>query len=740
MIGVGLRLPAGLAAGAGCLVLALGLALPELAPVFRVILSLSALPAFLSAGWLFRDAGRLAEAEREALRAERALLRDRRKEFEAERTAVRAELERRTRLLERREADLADRLTRFHEWMEFPGGSFDANLSADPDSHEPDPEALRRKDLAALEVVRERTDRIFDRIKHGEYYADGAFRRERMSADIIDLFESVARVYNPESQHPLLETSIEQLFRSLGRASLQMLVVLDGLPLKLKRQNLRGMYEKIQKGVKLYSLYRDWKPFIDKTQSLRWAGRLAISSNPVTAVGWIAVQEGAIYGARKFSSHVMERYALGLLFDLSFIIGGEAAGIFGGDFRRREPDWIYGVELTDLLRRVPLNRTILRDALNEIGRLRLRSEYDRVFLYRCVAAGRSARPEDFDCRGALSLAERQGVAERLEAFLAKHVDAPAQTAEKWAQAAENRLGVRLRVDLDVPAPLEAEQAADALRCLAGFLMDVKRFPADRLAGALAESRCARLLAEAAGPEAMDRRVQTLAAEPPMMFDYPGLDPDGPLLDPFLEDLIDLCVRVFPFGRGEEEVRENTARHFRHKDLKSLVKRMDRAFVNHLAERLGPDSPERRVKPDVARALLGLFPSDEPVLFLYRDVRIDLPAGETADDNDETVSEGDLWLMAAADRLWLARLGDSPESGQTVADVLWEGRPRGVDAVFLTEETGRFGGHGMLSGGRWRRGPEGASLRIPGPTLGGRDKFFRPLRRFVGREPEIVEAE
>jgi hypothetical protein len=175
-------------------------------------------------------------------------------------------------------------------------------------------------------------------------------------------------------------------------------------------------------------------------------------------------------------------------------------------------------------------------------------------------------------------------------------------------------------------------------------------------------------------------------------------------------------------------------------LKALLKRMDRAYVDHLAEQLDPDSPERRVKPEVARGLLGLLPAEEPARFLYRDVRIDLPPGETVGEGDESVPEGSLWLMAAAEQLWLARLGDSPESGGSVAEVLWEGRSRGVDAVFLTEETGRFGGHGVLSGGRWRRGPDGAALRIPGPTLGGRDKFFRPLRRFVGREPEIVEAE
>lgn len=734
----GFRIPAGLAAGGGLLVLGLGLGLPGLPPDFRAWIALAAAPGLIAGGWIFRSSRGLAEAERAGLREEREALRERTRKFEKERAELRAELERRVRNLERREADLSDRLTRFHEWMEFPSEPA-APREADR-SPEPEPEEMRRKDEAALAVVRDRTDRIFEKIKQGSYYEAGAFRRERVSQDVIDLFDSVARVYNPESQNPLLETSVEQLFRAISRASLQVLVAMDGLPLDLKRQNLRGMYETVRKGVKVYGVYRHWKPWLDKTQSLRWAGRLAISANPVTAIGWIAVQEGVLYGTRKFSSHVAERYALGLLFELSFIIGAEAAGIFGGDFRHRDPDWMYGAELTALLRRAPLTPETLREGLNEVGRLRLRSEYDRVFLYRCLAAGKSARPEKFDCRGALSLPQRQRVAERLESFLEKHTETPPATAAAWTGEVEDRLGVRLRVDLEVPALPEPEQAADALGCLAGFLMEAKRFPAERLAETLAETRCARLLSEAGGAEALDRKLQALTAAPPMRLDYPEVHPNGPLLEPFLEDLTGLCVREFPWGRGERAALENAARYFRRKDLKALLKRMDRAYVEQLAGRLDPDSPERRVKPEVARALLGLLPSAEPVRFLYRDVHVEIPAGAADEENSETVPDGALWLMAAGDRIWLARLADSPEDGRTLAEVLWEGRPRGVDAVYLNEETGRFGGHGVLSGGRWHRGPAGASLRIPGPALAGRDKFFRPLRRFAGREPEIIEAE
>jgi hypothetical protein len=704
-----------------------------LEPPVRALFSIpGALPIF-AAFRMLRHARRLDAEERSALRTERENLDDLKERFEADREAILAELNRRGRELERREASLTDRLIRLREWMEFPldsegdsetnaGGDAGTNPASSPGT-EADAERIRRLDRAAAGVVRERTEQIFERVKRGDYAIDGEFHRERLVTDLIDIFESVARVYNPGSARPLLETSLEQLLRSVGRASLQLLVFLDGLPLKLQGMNLRSAYDNVQRGVKVYDFYRYAKPFWDKSLTARWAGRIAMAANPVASLGWIVLQEGAIIGARKLSEQMLNRYALGLVHELAFIVGAEAAGIFGGDFRHREPDWIYGAELTELLRRVSPTRDTLRKGLDEVGRLRLRSEYDRVFLYRCLASGRSAGPARYDCRGILSLPERQRIAERLEAFLKKYAESAPDTADRWVEAVEERLGVRMRVDGEISAGDVSEQARDALGSLAGFLLEIKGFRSEALGDFLADSRCGKCLADESGPTAPEAALAAIAAEPPMLFDYPGLDPDGPVADAFLDDLADFCVRAPPRGRGERDVLESAARYFRRKDLKSRLKRIDRAYVDRLAEQLSEESPERRVRPGIARAILGLLEGEETADFLYRDIRIEGVVG---------MPVSDLWLLGTAGRLRLVHLAEESEEKRPSAPVLWEALPGdGEDGIRLAFENGRLGGHCRISGGRWWTGDANGVLRISGPALSSRERFYRPLRRFAG---------
>ena len=100
-------------------------------------------------------------------------------------------------------------------------------------------------------------------------------------------------------------------------------------------------------------------------------------------------------GAQALARHVIDRQALALLSSLVRVIGYEVAGIYGGSFRHRDANWIYAAELTELVSEFPLSRDSLAHALREIGALELRSEYDRVFLYRCLANRKSAEPERY---------------------------------------------------------------------------------------------------------------------------------------------------------------------------------------------------------------------------------------------------------------------------------------------------------------------------------------------------------
>lgn len=389
--------------------------------------------AFLFRRELSTEEIRLLEQRRE-IDENRARLQEEEARLGEARKAVEAELTRRTRLIEQREADLFQKLMTFHEWMEFPEGLGAGEAPADSGRFE--------KDQAVMALIRQRTEQLFEDIKNRVYQKDGRFEKGRLLMDMLALMESVARIYQPGSENPLLETNVELLLRAANRIALQMLVVLEQLPLDIKSYSFRNIYESVQTGIKIYGVYKAANPYWNFLRPVYYLGRYGLGANPVTlGVAW-ALGEMAKTGARKLSSHLANRYALNLLHDMVFIVGSEAAGIYGGDFRHRESNWVFGAELTDLMRRFPITQEMLLHGLNEIGRLRLRSEYDRIFFYRCLAARKSADPGRVDARRFLAEPERTAIARRLAAFFNRHIPHDAfRKTRLWKADAEARLGV-----------------------------------------------------------------------------------------------------------------------------------------------------------------------------------------------------------------------------------------------------------------------------------------------------------
>src|SRR5262249_889562 len=151
------------------------------------------------------------------------------------------------------------------------------------------------------------------------------------------------------------------------------------------------------------------------------------------------------------------------------------AGIYGGDFRHRDANWIYAAELTELVCQFPLSRDSLSHALREIGTLDLRSEYDRIFLYRCVASGKSARPGRFAAVSILSTDERRAVATRLERFLDAFIHGKsADRVGHWKTAAEERLGLKLSIAAKSLSHSVRDQIIDAAGSMISFLVAVKQ--------------------------------------------------------------------------------------------------------------------------------------------------------------------------------------------------------------------------------------------------------------------------
>ena len=335
-------------------------------------------------------------------------LKEERSSLEKARKAMSAELTRRSQVIQQRESDLFQRLMTFHEWMEFPEGL--------PVEDTPDQQERFEKDQAVMNLIRRRTEQLFEDIRNKAYQPDGRFEKGRLMMDMMGLMESVARIYQPDSENPLLETNVELLLRAANRIALQLLVVLEQLPLDIKSYSIRNIYDSVQTGLKFYGAYKAANPYWTFLRPVYYLGRYGLGGNPVAlGVTW-ALGELAKTGAKKLSSHIANRYALNLLYDMVFIVGSEAAGIFGGDFRHRENNWVFGAELTDLIHRFPLSEDTLLHGLNEIGRLRLRNEYDRIFFYRCLAARKSANPRRIDARTCLSEVERKAIGERLAAF------------------------------------------------------------------------------------------------------------------------------------------------------------------------------------------------------------------------------------------------------------------------------------------------------------------------------------
>ena len=376
--------------------------------------------------------------QRREIDEKRVRLREEEARLEEARKAVEAELTLQTRLIQQREADLFQKLMTFHEWMEFPEGIEAGEGAADP--------ARFEKDQAVMALIRQRTEQLFEDIKNKAYQKDGRFEKGRLMMDMLALMESVAKIYQPDSENPLLETNVELLLRAANRIALQMLVVLEQLPLDIKRYSFRNIYESVQTGIKIYGVYKAANPYWNFLRPVYYLGRYGLGGNPVTlGVAW-ALGEMAKTGAKKLSSHLANRYALNLLHDMVFIVGSESAGIFGGDFRHRESNWVFGAELTDLMRRFPLTEEMLLHGLNEIGRLRLRSEYDRIFFYRCLAARKSADPGQVDARRFLAEAERTAIAKRLAVFFNRHIPHDAfRKTRLWKADAETRLGVVITI-------------------------------------------------------------------------------------------------------------------------------------------------------------------------------------------------------------------------------------------------------------------------------------------------------
>lgn len=348
--------------------------------------------------------------------------------------AIRREAKR----LDSRRAEIGKVLMAYGEWLEFP-----------------DFEELRKVEWATVEgsaqdeevssLLEREADRVLESISEGNYWEEGQLQTRVLLHDFGEFVESIARIYNPDSEKPLLETNLEELLKAVNRVSLQVILLLEEVPLlDVKDWNMRQVADKVRTASKVVRKYEDLQPVLNPMRYLWQGSKFLLASNPILAAGWIAGSNLVREGAKKIGKRSLDGYLLSVVRQILGIIAWETASIYDRTNRFRDPEWVYGVELVHLVSEFPVDRESLRAAFTELGALGLRSSYDRIFLYRCVAQHVSPKPERFTQAELMTEEIRGEIAKSLNGFCLKHLGADREKkVAKWRRDLSRRLEIEI---------------------------------------------------------------------------------------------------------------------------------------------------------------------------------------------------------------------------------------------------------------------------------------------------------
>ena len=558
------------------------------------------------------------------------------------------------------------------------------------------------RDAKVLALMREQSELLFRNLLDNVYVIDGQFDRKRLGDDLITLVDSVARVYQPDSEQPLLETSVEQLLRAVNRFSVQLLVHLDQLPLDVKTYNLRETYQYVRSAAKYYGYYKRVEPYWNYARPVFHLGRLAMGANPITlGVGW-AVTELLKQGSVSYA----HSYALRLFHDTVRIIGNEAAGIFGGDYRHRELSWIYGAELVHATCTFQIDQASLQAAMQEVTALPLRSEYDRIFLFGCLSQNKSPNPDRFHAVNFLAVSDRQQIAGQLEKFARQHQFEGESGFPKWKTRLESRLGVQLQIGSKNPDIESAQEAKNAIRSLASFLIQFKGKSPEQAISAIGNSRSVTKLSF---DDTVSQALQSIADSPPMLFEIPALNPGSTAMNRFLDDLIEFESTLPPQLIVSAAAIEETAGFYR-EDPATWRKKLDSSYANHL---LGDCHNKKDFPAEASLMLIQFLEAGESIHYVFDKVEI-TPDGSGQFSNQRLT-------LCGTDNRMLLIASDAP----SVSDVLWIAR---TDDVSVRKERNLIADDCVLVGGEWRIETHETppQIVIPGRKFSSFDKRFETL--------------
>lgn len=561
--------------------------------------------------------------------------------FESLQQQIMSELMTREQTLVERERDLAAKLVRFQEFLEYPEDELHEDLSS--------PELLRlsEQDREVNRILEEEAERVYEKIRRNGYSNEGKVDVRAIRDDALDLIRRVARIYKPDSEFPLLETSFEHLTRAGSRVCLHALVLMEQLPLNVQQYSINTLYAYIRKAVVGYGVYQKASPWLSFLGRSFYVGRMAATTNPAALGAWWLASEVGKRGAQKVMENVVDRQAIALLHSLVTVVGVEAAGIYGKGFRQRDPAWILGTELVELIHSFPPSGESLRRGMEAMTTLPLRCEYDRIYLYRCLATHRSAGHHLPDS-AMLSRDVREKVARSLEKFFLAYIHGvtPANV-KKWRNSVEQRLDLKLNLESSTDqksAPPE-EQAFHAVVSLRNFLVRfvtsdpaelivlmrrmhcvtlLKNTPVESLMTVLSPNTMSSAGTEIQNPERPpDSRMSAVFAGTDSEgihteFEPPELDPSSDITRHFLNDLALCATMVEPPDEHLEQLVRETWCYFRRTTAEAesaIVRGWRQKLRWHCVEASTADA----VSDDAVRAFFNNRIEEERLIFCYGDL-------------------------------------------------------------------------------------------------------------------------
>ncbi len=645
--------------------------------------------------------------------------------------SLRQELEDAANRLNQREQALAEKLVAFQEWMEFPQAleTLEADSAAGENAIENEASAtdaelqeLARKDRVVMTLLDEEAKQLFENIRENKFTVEGKFQPLVLRDQAFDLMIRVARVYQPDAKNPLLETSLEQVLRSGGRICLHLLVVMEQLPLKTQQYNMATLYSYVQRAIAAYVLYQGAQPFLPYLSSAFYLGRFAMGANPVSLAAWRLANELGMRGAKSLATQVMNKHVLALASDIVRVIGFEVANVYGGEFRYRDANWIFAAEVVELAHVFSPDSHSLQRALTEIGSLQLRSEYDRIYLYRCAAAGRSPQPQRYRAQAVLSAEERAAIARRLERFAASFAkdaaakEAPSRELLRWRQQVEKRLQVKLNIATPPATENQAEQMLEAGRALASFLLAAKEREPEEIEALLAPTA----VFQTFSPDQRQSLLDDLQENPPFFLEQPDLAIGGQTAKLFLQDLAWLAVNTPPHAGPWQSFLDDAAACLGETTSHARTL-LDKQYTAWIRTCFPADAPTGKRNAKIGRVLAPLADVSDAFRFLYHGVSLEagannLPASGYA-------------LVGCDEELVLVHLEDS-------GNIVWAAD---AGSVHLEEVRGYLRNDCRLGGGHFlspddsdtlsaapTSNPTTPVLRISGAVSQSYAKYFAPL--------------